>query len=249
MTLADGTDAFVTVRDVPETNAQLAFIQPVRRGALRLAAGREPRDHAAHLHRARARPPRRRRLVSRPGGRGAAKQDDFAGRPHRGLVRLPRLALESRARPRALVGRRCIGSSAGCRRDETMAFRTIANRCTPMTISAPPSIAIFATARRDSIRASACAMPTAHWIGMRLRGHITPRQGDGGALPHGNRRRRAAGVAALALDANARLARRRRDYLGSLRAVGQPEPPGDVQQQVPAISWTARRRHPPRHAL
>ena len=30
MTLVDGTDAFVTVRDLPEKNAQMAFIQPVR---------------------------------------------------------------------------------------------------------------------------------------------------------------------------------------------------------------------------
>ena len=42
-----------------------------------------------------------------------------------------------------------------------------------MTISAPPSIAICATADANSIRAFRLRHADGHWIGMRLRGHIT----------------------------------------------------------------------------
>ena len=59
------------------------------------------------------------------------------------------------------IGRaRCIASSAGCRSTRPWPTAPSPNRCIPMTISAPPSIAICATADANSIRASACAMPT-----------------------------------------------------------------------------------------
>ena len=104
LTLIDGTDAFVTVRDVPEKNAQVAFLQPVHAALSSWRRDASLEITLLDLHRARARAPRRRRLVPRSGG-GSAERGRRKRPPHRGLVGLPRLALEPRARTRALVGR------------------------------------------------------------------------------------------------------------------------------------------------
>ena len=51
LTLQDGTDAIVTVRNVPQTDAQLAFIQPVGGALADWRRDRQPRDHAPRLDR------------------------------------------------------------------------------------------------------------------------------------------------------------------------------------------------------
>ncbi len=63
LTLLDGTDALVTVRNVRRCAAR--FHPAGRSGTCRLAAGREARDHASRLDRSRARAACRRPLVSR----------------------------------------------------------------------------------------------------------------------------------------------------------------------------------------
>ena len=104
MTLTDGTDAFVTVRDLPEKNAQVAFLQPVHAA---LSSWRRDASLEITLLICTG------LVLALLGGgvwylapaEAARKEDDVSRSPHRGLVCLPRLALESRARTRALVRR------------------------------------------------------------------------------------------------------------------------------------------------
>ena len=135
MALTDGTDAFVTVRDLPDKNAQIAFIQPVRCGPCQLAARRKPRNHSPHLHRSRACAAWRRRLVSRP-GRDAQRGRCRFRSPHRGFVGLPRLAMEFRARTHPLVGADVPGAWLGCRSTRPWPSAPSRRRSTPTTISA-----------------------------------------------------------------------------------------------------------------
>ena len=72
MTLLDGTDAIVTVRNVPQTDAQLAFIQPVDAALADWRRGASLEITLLALHRPGARPARGRPVVSRP---GAAARD------------------------------------------------------------------------------------------------------------------------------------------------------------------------------
>ena len=88
----------------PQTDAQLAFIQPVDAALARLAARRAPRDHPPRLHRPACWP-------CSPAGSGISPRPPRAARTatprqgaDRGAARLRRLALEPRPRPCALVG-------------------------------------------------------------------------------------------------------------------------------------------------
>ena len=158
LTLLDGTDAIVTVRDVPQTDAQLAFVQPVdaaladwRQAArieitllvltglvLTLLAG-----GLWYLAPAASAPERGR------AGQGA----------DRGIAGLRRLALEPRPRPCALVVRRCTACSALSRATRRWRSEPSPRRCIPTTICAARSTGISARAPPCSTAASGCAMP------------------------------------------------------------------------------------------
>ena len=159
ITLTDGTDAFVTVRDLPEKNAQVAFLQPVHAALSSWRRDASLEITLLDLHRARARAPRRRRLVPRPGGGSTQRRRRRPVTSPRLCPLAPSGAGISRA-DTCIGPARCIASSAGCRSTRPWPTAPSPNRCIPMTISAPPSIATCATADANSIRASACAMPT-----------------------------------------------------------------------------------------
>ena len=117
LTLTDGTDAFVTVRDLPEKNAQFAFLQPVHAA---LSGWRRDASLEITLLVCTG------LVLALLGGgvwylapaEAARKEDDVRGHLTEALSACPDLALESRARTRALVGAmyRTLGQDAD-RRD------------------------------------------------------------------------------------------------------------------------------------
>ena len=168
MTLVDGTDAFVTVRDLPEKNAQMAFIQPVRAalsgwrwdasleitllictglvlallggGAWYLAPAEKDEDVAGHLTEALSGCPVWRWNLARG-------HVHWSGAMYR------------------LLGRTPI--------DETMAFRTIAQSLHPdddLRASIDRHLREGKTHFDQGFR---LRHADGHWVTMRLRGHIT----------------------------------------------------------------------------
>jgi len=170
MTLVDGTDAFVTVRDLPEKNAQIAFIQPVRAAlsGWRWDAGLEITLLICTG------------LVLALLGGGVwylapaevRKDEDVAGHLTEALSACPvwrwnlaRGHVYWSAAMYRLLGRTPI--------DETMAFRTIAQSLHPdddLRASIDRHLREGKTHFDQSFR---LRHADGHWVTMRLRGHIT----------------------------------------------------------------------------
>jgi len=170
MTLVDGTDAFVTVRDLPEKNAQMAFIQPVRAA---LSGWRWDASLEITLLICTG-------LVLALLGGGAwylapaevRKDEDVAGHLTEALSGCPvwrwnlaRGHVHWSGAMYRLLGRTPI--------DETMAFRTIAQSLHPdddLRASIDRHLREGKTHFDQGFR---LRHADGHWVTMRLRGHIT----------------------------------------------------------------------------
>jgi two-component system cell cycle sensor histidine kinase PleC len=173
MTLADGTDAFVTVRDLPEKNAQIAFFQPVHAS---LSSWRRDASLEVTLLICTG-------LVLALLGGGVwylapaettRKEDEAAGAPHlaEALSACPvwRWNLARGHVHWSGVMHRLLGRMAV---DETMAYRTIAQMLHPdddLRASVDRHLRDGKTEFDQSFR---LRHADGHWIGVRLRGHIT----------------------------------------------------------------------------
>ena len=141
----DGTDAIVTVRDVPQTDAQLAFIQPVDAALARVGGATRASKSPCSSAPASCSPCLRGGLwYLAP---AAARGDDDGARQgaDRGTARLRRVALEPRARPRPLVGADVPLARARAFERAPWPSAPSRRRSTPTTISGASSTVICAT--------------------------------------------------------------------------------------------------------
>ncbi len=170
MILTDGTDAFVTVRDLPEKNAQIAFIQPVHAA---LAAWRRGASLEVTLLICTG-------LVLALLGGGvwylapaeARKDEDVAGHLTEALSACPvwrwnlaRGHIHWSGPMHRLLGRTPV--------DETVAFRTVAQSLHPdddLRANIDRHLRAGETHFDESFR---MRHAEGHWLNLRLRGHVT----------------------------------------------------------------------------
>jgi two-component system cell cycle sensor histidine kinase PleC len=172
MTLTDGTDAFVTVRDLPEKNAQIAFLQPVHAA---LSSWRRDASLEVTL------------LICTglvlallgggvwylaPAETAKRKEDDVAGHLTEALSACPvwrwnlaRGHVHWSGAMYRILGRMPV--------DETMAYRAIAQSLHPDDDLRASIDRHLHDGKTEFDQGFRLRHTDGHWIGMRLRGHIT----------------------------------------------------------------------------
>ena len=171
LTLTDGTDAFVTVRDLPEKNAQVAFLQPVHAA---LSSWRRDASLEITLLICTG------LVLALLGGgvwylapaEAARKEDDVGGHLTEALSACPvwrwnlaRGHVHWSGAMYRILGRMPL--------DETMAYRTIAQSLHPDDDLRASVDRHLRDGRREFDQSFRLRHADGHWIGMRLRGHIT----------------------------------------------------------------------------
>ena len=232
-------------------------MQPARRRARGLA-----RRHRAHRH---ARPPPPASCVLILGF--AFHWQATRAREADEIYETVRNAHRHRAQPRPL---RPVGLGPRARPHLLVAFDVrdprAASRATSSSASArstrwsiPTTCNLYDARRRSSPTPRPRSIDHAfrmrhadgNWVWLRARCELVAAIRRDGAAPDRHRGRRHRAEDARRADRERRLApaRRHRDDLGGLRAVGRRQPAGAVQLEVPAAARPARRRDRGRHAL